>query len=219
MAEEDFGQTTVVDLDVNYDPGQWLELPPLWEKEAWSNIEEWSSECSTAVWQFHTEDSRENEIEYLAGTLLQFAHMMAPEDFNVRVLLHMRDPLSMPLPVVIVATSSSDSRCDEALRSLVLAEDADAVDPPVVQSVDMKSLGEGLRSFRYLSQDDDATVLAAVRYAWRSVDSHADVLLRTATDDVGHLLQALSDIEVLAHTIEVRSRLVDGSAEARQRLH
>lgn len=64
-------------------------------------------------------------------------------------------------------------------------------------------LGEGLRSFRYLRQDDAPEVLAALRYAWRDEKVGADVVLWTVTDDTAQIIQAAPDIEELAHKVSV----------------
>ena len=42
-----------------------------------------------------------------------------------------------------------------------------------------------------------------MRYAWRSEEHGADIVMRTSTEDVGHLLEATEDLEELAHTLAI----------------
>jgi hypothetical protein len=92
---------------------------------------------------------------------------------------------------------------EATLCFLVAAEDPDAVEPPVIEPFRTELLGEGLRSFRYLRQDDAPEVIAAVRYAWRDEEAGADVVLWTATDDTAQVIRAAPDIEQLAHKVSV----------------
>jgi exopolyphosphatase/pppGpp-phosphohydrolase len=86
---------------------------------------------------------------------------------------------------------------------LTLADDPQAVEPPVVKRFAAKRLGEGLTSFRYMNQDASRHLLACARYAWR-VDEHgADVVMWTATEDIARILRSTQDLEQLAHSLAI----------------
>ncbi|MGP3948559.1 hypothetical protein [Streptomyces sp. 7N604] len=191
------------DLDIDYDPTLWLEIPPRWETETWQDIDAWAHESATLLWSSHGKDPGRSGVPFLAGTLRRCADSFAPEDFATRGLLYVRDPLSMPLPLFASVEPSQGER-DETLRALVRADDPDAVEPPVVETHRTEELGEGVRVFRYVREDDAADVLAGLRYAWRDDELGTDVVLWTATDDIAQIMQAADDIEKLTHKIEIR---------------
>ncbi|MET7701033.1 hypothetical protein [Streptomyces sp. NPDC005485] len=194
------------DLDIAYDPSQWLEIPPRWETETWQDIRAWAQECAELLWRSYGQDPGESGIPFLADTLRRCADAFVPEGFDTRVLLRVWDPLTMPLPLVAVVRPAEGER-DQTLHDFVLAEDSQAVEAPVVEEHRAKLVGDGLRAFCYLRQDDGPEVLAGLRYAWRDDEAGADVVLWTATDDVGQILRAADDIERLTHSVRVRELL------------
>lgn len=191
------------DLAIDYTPSRWLEIPPRWETETWQDIDAWAQECAELPWRAYGHDPAEPGFPRFVGTLRRCADAFAPEDFDTRVLLHINDPLSMPLPV-FAAVEPSEGEHDETLRALVRADDPDAVEPPVVETYRAELLGAGLRAFRYFRQDDAPEVLAGLRYAWRDDELGADVALWTVTDEIGQIMRATADIESLTHKIQVR---------------
>jgi hypothetical protein len=189
-------------LDIEYNPSRWLELPPRWDTEEWQDINVWARTCAELFWRSYGQDPEESGISFLAGRLRHFAEAFAPEPFDTRVLLRMWEPTSMPLQVCAMVKPAQGDRA-ETLRLLVGAEDPDAVEPPVVETYHAGPLGEGLRSFRYLRQDDGPEVIAALRYAWRDEQVDADVVLWTATHDTAQVIRAAEDIEELTHSVSV----------------
>ena len=189
-------------LDIDYDPSRWLEIPPRWDTEEWQDIDVWARSCAELLWRSYGQDPGEPGISFLAGVLRRFAEAFAPEPFDTRVLLRMWEPNSMPLQVFSMVKPAQGDR-EETLRFLVGAEDPDAVEPPVVESFHAEHLGEGLRTFRYLRQDDTPEVIAALRYAWRDEEVGADVVLWTATDDTARVIRGAQEIEELAHRVSV----------------
>ncbi|MFJ4829329.1 hypothetical protein ACIP79_05295 [Streptomyces sp. NPDC088747] len=189
-------------LDIEYDPSRWLELPPRWDTEEWQDIDAWTRSCAGLFWRSYGQDPGESGIPFLAGVLRRFAEAFAPEPFDTRVLLRMWEPTSMPLQVFSMVKPAQGDR-EETLRFLVGAEDPDAVEPPVVESFHTERLGRGLRTFRYLRQDDTPDVIAALRYAWRDEETGADVALWTAAEDTARVIRAAQDIEELAHKVSV----------------
>ncbi|MBC9728831.1 hypothetical protein [Streptomyces sp. TRM68367] len=200
------------DLVIDYDASLWLEIPPRWDEESWSDIDSWASECAELLWRSHAQDPGESGIPFLAGTLRRCADAFAPERFDTRALLHIASPTSTPLPVfaaVRPAEAEEEGEREAALRALVQADDPDAVEPPVVETFHTENLGEGVRALRYVRQDDAPEVLAWLRYAWHDGEIDTDTVLWTATDDVGQVIQAAKDIEKLAHKIQIRIWDVD----------
>ncbi|MFF1291897.1 MULTISPECIES: hypothetical protein [unclassified Streptomyces] len=191
------------DLVIDYDPSLWLEIPPRWDEESWQDIGAWASECAELLWQSYAQDPGESGIPFLAGTLRRCADAFAPERFDMRALLHITSPTSMPLPVFAAVHPAAGNR-EATLRALIQADDPDAVEPPVVEAYQTEDLGEGLRALRYVRQDDAPEVLAGLRYAWRNDDIEADTVLWTATDDIAQVIQAAKDIEKLTHKILIR---------------
>ncbi|MFE9763211.1 hypothetical protein ACFYPC_01545 [Streptomyces sp. NPDC005808] len=189
-------------LDIEYDPSRWLELPPRWDTEEWRDIDVWTRSCAELFWRSYGQDPGESGIAFLAGVLRRLAEAFAPEPFDTRVLLRMWEPTSMPLQVFSMVKPAQGDR-EETLRFLVGAEDPDAVEPPVVESFHTERLGAGLRTFRYLRQDDTPEVIASLRYAWRDEEVGADVVLWTATEDTARVIRAAQDIEELAHKVSV----------------
>ena len=146
-------------LDIAYNPSRWLELPPRWEAEGWQDIDVWARECAGLFWRAYGQDPGESGIALLAGTLRRFAEAFAPDAFDMRVLLRVWEPTSMPLQVFTHGHACARGpRGDTPL--LVGADDPDAVEPPVVESFRTELLGERLRAFRYLRQDINAQVSA-----------------------------------------------------------
>ncbi|MFF2846804.1 hypothetical protein ACFVT5_10780 [Streptomyces sp. NPDC058001] len=154
------------------------------------------------IWRSYLRDPEESGVAFLAGRLKHIAEAFAPEPFDTRVLLRMEEPTTMPLQVRTRVKPAEGDR-EATLRALVGADDPDAVEPPVVEPFHTDSLGEGLRAFRYVRQDDTAEVLAALRYVWRDEEAGADVVLWTATHDTAQVIRAAQDIEELAHTMGV----------------
>ncbi|MET9906470.1 hypothetical protein ABZZ74_06555 [Streptomyces sp. NPDC006476] len=189
-------------LDIGYDPNRWLELPPRWDTTEWPDISVWARHCAQLFWRAYRLDPGQSGIPFLADTLRRFAEAFAPEPFDTRVLLRVWEPTSMPLQLFTMVKPAQGDR-QETLRFLVGADDPDVVEPPVVEPFRTELLGEGLRSFRYLRQDDAPEVIAVVRYAWRDEEAGADVVLWTATDDTAQVIRAAPDIEELAHTVSV----------------
>ena len=189
-------------LDIEYDPNRWLELPPRWDTTEWPDISVWARHCAHLLWHADGREPGESGIHFLADTLRRFAETLAPEFFDTRVLLLMWEPTSMPLQLFTMVKPAQGPR-EETLRLLLGADDPDAVEPPVVEPFSTALLGEGLRSFRYLRQEDAPEVVAALRYAWREEEVGADVVLWTATDDTAQIIRAAPDIEELAHQVSV----------------
>ncbi|MDT9697170.1 hypothetical protein [Streptomyces sp. P17] len=201
------------DLLINYDPNRWLEIPPRWDRESWQKADDWSRECAELLWQAFAQHPGKSGVAFLAGTLRCCADAFAPERFDTRVLLHIASPTALPLPLVASVEPASGAR-ERTLRALVKADDPEAVEPPVVAAHHTKQLGDGLRAFRYVRQDDTSEVIAGITYAWRVHDVGADVTLWTATDDTGQIIRASQDIEELAHKLSVRVLDLEPESEA-----
>lgn len=189
-------------LDIDFDTNRWLELPPRWDTEDWGDIGFWARDHSQLFWRFYGQDPGQSGISFLADRLRRLAEAFSPEPFDTRVVLRMWEPTIMPLPLFTMVKPAEGGR-EETLSALVGAEDPDAVEPPVVEAFRTEQLGDGLRAFRYVRQDDTPELLSGLRYAWRVDDVGADVVFWTATEDTAQVIHAAKDIEELAHKVSV----------------
>ncbi|MGW6061110.1 hypothetical protein [Streptomyces sp. NPDC055189] len=195
----------VIDIE-DVDPTPWVMVPPRSGLTApwsvWEDIRAWSREVAEELWEDHDLDPGPNGVDFVAGTLQRCAEAFAPPGSDHWVFLHLDDPTDLPLPVCVAIGPASGAR-EATLRGLTEADDPTVVEPAVVKSVKSEKLGEGLTTFRYVPQEDSPHLLACVRYGWQVEEYEADVVVWTATTDVGHLLRAADDLEDLARSLKI----------------
>ncbi|AZM57819.1 hypothetical protein DMA15_21330 [Streptomyces sp. WAC 01529] len=170
--------------------------------ETWEDIGTWAREVAEDLWQDSDLDPGPNGVDFVAGTLLRCAETFAPPGSDHWVFLHVDHPADAPLPVLAALGPASGPR-EETLRALTMADDATAVEPPVVKTVKSEKLGKGMTTFRYVPQEDSTHLLACVRYAWQVEEHGADVVIWTASEDIAHVMRAAEDLEELARTLGI----------------
>lgn len=195
----------VLDIEhINLDP--WTVLPPRSDEEspfeAWVDIAAWCREEAEDLWEEHGLAPDSHSVELLAGSLQRCAEAFSPPGSDHWLFLHHSTPSDLPLPVCAVIGQASGPR-EETLPALTLADDPQAVEPPVVKRFRSEHLGEGLSVFRYVAEDGSARLRACVRYAWRVEEYAADVVIWTASDDTARILRAAEDIEELARSLTI----------------
>ncbi|WP_240797642.1 hypothetical protein [Streptomyces sp. F001] len=141
-------------------------------------------------------------MDFVGGTLARCAESFCPPGSEHWLFLHLDHPTDIPLPVC-AAIGPAQAPREETLRALTEADDPNAVEPSVVKSFRSERLGEGVTTFRYVSQEDSPHPLACVRYAWQVAEHEADVVMWTATEDVGRIHQAAEDLEELARSLAI----------------
>ncbi|WP_282704299.1 hypothetical protein [Streptomyces sp. CC219B] len=194
-------------IDIEYvDPYPWTVLPPrsgdTGPFDEWDDIHAWCREEAEDLWADRELDPGAQGIDFVAGTLGRCAEALSPPGSDHWLFLHRNHPTDMPLPVFAAIGPVSGPR-EETLRALTLADDPDAVEPPVVKSFTSQRLGEGLTVFRYLPQEGSRHLLACVRYAWQVAEHGADVVIWTATEDVARIMHAAKDLENLARSLDI----------------
>ncbi|MGW3724965.1 hypothetical protein [Streptomyces sp. NPDC000851] len=194
-------------IDIEYvDAYPWVIIPPRSGPSApfeeWGDIRTWCRERAEDLWADRELDPGPNGVDFVGGTLARCAEAFCPPGSEHWLFLHLDHPTDTPLPVC-AAIGPAQAPREETLRALTEADDPNAVEPPVIKSFRSERLGEGMTTFRYVSQEDSPHLLACVRYAWQVAEHEADVVMWTATEDVGRILQAADDLEELARSLAI----------------
>jgi hypothetical protein len=194
-------------IDIEYvDAYPWVIIPPRSGPSApfeeWDDIHTWCREYAEDIWADRGLDPGANGVEFLGKTLARCAEALCPPHSEHWLFLHVDQPTDMPLPVCVAIGPATAPR-DETLRALTMADDPDAVEPPVVKTCRSDRLGEGMTTFRYVSQSDSPHVLACVRYAWQVAEHDAEVVIWTATDDIARVIAASEDVENLSKSLAI----------------
>jgi hypothetical protein len=194
-------------IDIEYvDAYPWVIIPPRSGPsapfEAWDDIRAWCYEYAEDVWADRELDPGANGVDFLGETLARCAEAFCPPGSDHWLFLHLDHPTDAPLPVC-AAIGPASAPEEETLRALTMADDPDAVEPPVVKNFRSERLGKGMTTFRYVSQSDSPHVLACIRYAWQVAEHGADVVMWTATDDIARVIAASDDVENLAKSLAI----------------
>lgn len=199
-------------LDIDYEPDLWVEVPSQWTisaGEEWYGSDkrtqqEWADEIAQYCWEESNEkEYAAVEVELLSQTLLECVRRYPPMYPGSEVLLYLPSPKAVPLPVWI-AHIPAEGEKEKTLRELTLADDAAAIEPPVVENWTTEALGEGLRVLRYHALEEDQELVVGLRYAWRSEGHNRDVVLITGSPAPGQVMSAVDAIADLTHVIELR---------------
>ncbi|WPP31326.1 hypothetical protein [Streptomyces sp. CL7] len=194
-------------IDIEYvDSYPWVIIPPRSGPSApfeeWDDIGSWCLERAEDLWADRELNPGPNGVEFVGGTLVRCAEAFCPPGSDHWLFLHLDHPTDIPLPVCAAIGPARKPRYP-TLRALTEADDPNAVEPPVVKSFRSKYLGEGMTTFRYVTQEDSPHLLACVRYAWQVTEHEADVVIWTATEDVARIMHAADDLEGLARSLAI----------------
>ncbi|MBT2399775.1 hypothetical protein [Streptomyces sp. ISL-100] len=203
-------------LNIDYDSDTWLKIPGRWTDvynedddgvptdDDQQTPAEWAAETAQDCWDDSGIDSGETGVAFLAETL-QACVEKYPQAFpGYDIVLHLPDPRAMPLPVYVTDFPIEGDR-EPALRLLAMADDKEAVEPPIVEEFTTEDLGQGLRVLRYFTMPNSTDLLIGLRYAWRSEKFDRDLVMITASPAPGRVLSALEDIDDLARSIRLRA--------------
>ncbi|MDT6986226.1 hypothetical protein ACFSUJ_19950 [Streptomyces lusitanus] len=195
----------IIDIE-HVDAYPWVIIPPragpTAPSDEWDDIDAWCLERAADLWGDRDLDPGPHGVGFVGGTLARCAKALCPPESTHWLFLHLDHPTDVPLPVCAAIGPAQGPR-ELTLRALTEADDPNAVEPPVVKSFHSLHLGDGMSTFRYVTQEDSPHVLACVRYAWQVAEHEADVLLWTATEDVARVLQAADDVEELACSLAI----------------
>ncbi|MEU0679246.1 hypothetical protein [Streptomyces albogriseolus] len=194
-------------IDIEYvDSYPWVIIPPRSGPSApfeeWEDIGSWCLERAEDLWADRELNPGPNGVEFVGGTLVRCAEAFCSPGSDHWLFLHLDHPTDIPLPVCAAIGPARKPRYP-TLRALTEADDPNAVEPPVVKSFHSKYLGEGMTTFRYVTQEDSPHILACVRYAWQVTEHGADVVIWTATEDVARIMRAADDLEGLARSLAI----------------
>ncbi|MEU3895814.1 hypothetical protein [Streptomyces sp. NPDC045251] len=187
---------------VDYDTDLWMKIPDAWETTPWKGPKQWARHMSEAWWGDSDLEPTRKDLKALAATLQACAEQFPGSHPGFDVYLHLPDPRLMPLPVYVGAFEADGDR-DESLRALATTEDPYLVEKPLVEDFTTELLGTGLRSLRYTQTEEDRTIVAGVRYAWRAEEAGCDVLVVVAAPDPRRVLGAMADVDAFAERISV----------------
>ncbi|MEJ1200776.1 MULTISPECIES: hypothetical protein [unclassified Streptomyces] len=187
---------------VDYDTDLWMKLPDAWETTPWKGPKQWARHMSEAWWGDSGLEPTRKDLKALAATLQACAEQFPGSHPGFDVYLHLPDPRLMPLPVYVAAVEADGDR-EETLRALVTTEDPHLVEKPIVEDFTTELLGTGLRSLRYTQTEEDRTIVAGVRYAWRVEEAGCDVVVVVAAPDPRRVLGAMDDVDAFAGRISV----------------
>ncbi len=122
------------------------------------------------------------------------------------IFIHLPDPRLIPLPVNY-RIFRMDGEPEQTLRMLIHADDADAVEPPIIDEFTTDRLGRGLRTLRYLQHHDgdSESLFASLNYAFRSEEHETDLRVWAVSPDLGRLQLAQPDIDTLVRATTIIS--------------
>jgi hypothetical protein len=204
-----------VDVDIDV----WLRAPSPWHLQPdGPSDEEWATRLTDAVWTGADPAPEAADRERTRRLLLAAGSREYPGPASgwAWKYLHLPAPVDEPVPA-LVAFLPPDAPREEALRSLVRADDPTCVEPPMVEEVETP-IGTALRALAYhvtADADGEESLLATLSYAWRAEDpagdpsAALDVRLWTGytpdrviamADDVEQLARSLRWVDVPSET-------------------
>ncbi|MET7406709.1 hypothetical protein [Streptomyces parvulus] len=194
-------------IDIEYvDSYPWVIIPPRTGVSApfeeWDDIHGWCLERAEDLWADRELAPGPNGVAFVGETLARCAASFCPPGSDHWLFLHLDHPTDTPLPVCAAIGPAREPR-ETTLRALTEADDRTSVEPPVVKAFVSPHLGEGLTTFRYVTQDGSPHLAACVRYAWQVTEHEADIVMWTATEDVARILTAAEDVENLARSLAI----------------
>jgi hypothetical protein len=185
-------------LSVEYAQNIWIPCPPVFpdgfDRRSWANLyaEQWL-DASGGKHGRH-------ELKELSKTLSDI-HEYAYSHLEMhRGFIHLPNLGLVPLLVSFGIWEAVGDRTTQ-LRTLVHADDTDAMEPPAVEEFGTQRLGPGLKMLAYTRRG--GTVTAHLGYAWRSEEYATAVRMFSGSPDLGRLQRAIPDIEQLAQGVTV----------------
>jgi len=155
--------------------------------------ESWAAHASQTWWDTSGLRPEQNSVDRLAA-MLRLIHEDSYATIPCHhIMVYVRDPAALPLPVHIGIWVMARNR-DEQLLSLSGGNDPLVVRPPLVSSFTTASLGAGVKTIRHQRQKDDL-IIFLLGYGFRSAEHATDVQVTVWAADSAVLLKAIPDIE------------------------
>ena len=190
-------------VKVGFHRGIWIPCPPAFP--AGMDTESWAAGYARTWWESSGKKHGKREVRLLAQNLAAIhANTYGVLPCHL-ALIHLPDPRQPPLLVCFGIWPALGER-DSQLRMLAHADEAGAMQPPIVTEFSTENLGPGLKVLYYQLGKNGSTVNGCLNYAWRSQEHETDVRLFTSCPDLGRLQGAMPDIDDLARVITVVPR-------------
>lgn len=207
---EDFDASSLLSkkgwFDADYDAQVWIPCPAVFPEGVDREI---YAAGVAGIWfeRVPPDRRRPGDVELLAAQLSEIHQATYGKVAVCYVFVHLPDPVGhLPL-VVNVGVWEARGDAGEQLRMLCLADDPDAVEPPIVDEFATPRLGTGLRVLRYCRlTDDDGALYSGLNYAFRSAELETDLALSVVSEDLGRLQGAMPDIEALVRSMSIISQ-------------
>lgn len=190
--------------NVAYDLATWLAVPTYWGPETWESPQAWGAETARERWLGNK--PRRHDVartELVLTSVAEYYGFPDPAESEVVGYAHMPHPAMTPHVVKVWVDQGEPITLDD----LRLADDPNAVEPPIVEEFPTAHLGRGIRVFRYLEADlshdesGELSLYAMVHYAF-VIPAEDAVLVACATcPDLGRLTQAMDDIDAFVREI------------------
>jgi hypothetical protein len=185
---------------IAYDKGIWIPCPDPDDDQ--KKNERWAKTYATAWWEVSGLKYGKKQVRNMEQGLLDLRRGIYATQPCHTAVIHLPNVDVSPLPVM-VATWEAVGDKDTQLRTLVHADEPEAVETPLIEPFTAEKLGTGLKS-QYLQKFKHGPDLTGVvNYAWRVEEMETDVRVFTASGDLGRLQAAMPDLDQLTNTISV----------------
>lgn len=200
--------------NVAYDPVTWLALPTYWGTETWDDPVAWAAETARDMWRGL--DPGPRSVARTEAMLTECAQLWGGRDpdlpFEMVTYLHLPHPGMLPVQVRVWI----DDTPHVTVRWAAQADEATAVEPPVVEEFTTEHLGTGLRVRLYHSftpggagSGNADALCASLRYAFTTPEHDAVLTVWAMDPDLGRLIQAGEDIDAFVRAVQCDAEPLD----------
>jgi hypothetical protein len=183
-------------ISVDYDADLFIFLPRPDEEP---DVAGWSRWAAHLWCESEGLDIPQEVEDSLADTLHLFATGDAGQPFNLR-FAYIPDLVRGAMPVMM-AVGDAPGGVEENLRYFTGADDPTAVEPPILDRMELPTGDIALRTLKYLPGNDGLVV--ALNYAWWASAGDAYVWVRTASPRPSDVIAAVEDIDAFVRTVVV----------------
>jgi hypothetical protein len=185
---------------IAYDKTIWIPCPETFNGPM--TREEWAQGFASLWWEASGFKHGKRQVAGLEKALFELQQSIYATQPCHSAVIHLPNVDVAPLPVCVAVWQAVNDR-ETQLRTLVHAEEPEAVETPLVEPVTTEQLGTGLKS-QYLQRFQRGTELTGVvNYAWRVEELETDLRVFTACGDLGRLQAAMPDLDELVRNISV----------------
>lgn len=192
-------------LEWDYDTRIWIEIPTFDKFDPWQDPGVWAREVAQDSWGASGLRPRRGEVDNLIQSLIYLAQRRREDDTrHAAHFIYLPHPQHVPHR--IKAWIAHHPEC--SLRDWVVADDPEAIEPPILEDFDSPHLGHGLRAYRLRTYTLDEAeralpgeLYAVLRYAFPVDGERTAVVVTAAVTDPAHLLKAMPHIDDLVRNL------------------